>query len=397
MTSQAQSNQPECSIKDGDRILFYGDSITEQLLYTTYVEVLVRTRRPQLDVEFFTSGVGGDCTWGGWMGDTATRVKRDVAPFEPTRITVMLGMNDGGYVPFDSKIFRLFQESYDLLLNLLTQSAPGARLTLMKESPFDEVGHPDTPFKGYSRVAATFGEYVAELAISLGLEYLDLCEPVQSLVEKLAASDPARAGEVVPDAIHPGPSGHLVMAMALAQAWNLAPHVSSLTFDAATGKPCAISNTGISEVEGLSWTQLDRSLPFPWDETFDLAWEHSSFVPTMNLHQLAVRNLKPGAYRLEIDQESIGQFSAEQLSAGLNLSKYPTPMRKQAAEVLRLATLRNRAFHTSQFNVRYWFAENESAGDVLGGLDRLERELNAKCISACQPVPHRFKLTLLTG
>jgi len=61
--------------------VFYGDSITDQKLYTTFVETFVVTRFPKLNVEFRACGVGGDSTWGGWTGDLDTRMRRDVAPF----------------------------------------------------------------------------------------------------------------------------------------------------------------------------------------------------------------------------------------------------------------------------------------------------------------------------
>ena len=35
------------AIKDGDRIVFYGDSITDQRLYTTFVETYIVTRFPR--------------------------------------------------------------------------------------------------------------------------------------------------------------------------------------------------------------------------------------------------------------------------------------------------------------------------------------------------------------
>ena len=40
--------QGDFYLKDGDRVVFYGDSITEQRLYTTYTETYVVTRFPQL-------------------------------------------------------------------------------------------------------------------------------------------------------------------------------------------------------------------------------------------------------------------------------------------------------------------------------------------------------------
>ncbi len=88
-------------LKDGDRVVFYGDSITEQRLYTTFVESYVLTRFPQLKVSFVHSGVGGDRVTGGWAGEIDLRLNRDVFAYRPTVMTIMLGMNDGSYRGFD--------------------------------------------------------------------------------------------------------------------------------------------------------------------------------------------------------------------------------------------------------------------------------------------------------
>ena len=52
-------------LHDGDRVVFYGDSITDQRLYTTFVETYVVTRFPRMKVAFVHSGVGGDRVSGG--------------------------------------------------------------------------------------------------------------------------------------------------------------------------------------------------------------------------------------------------------------------------------------------------------------------------------------------
>src|SRR5690349_2455999 len=43
-------------LKDGDRVVFYGDSITDQRLYTTFVETYAVTRFPKLNLSFVHSG-----------------------------------------------------------------------------------------------------------------------------------------------------------------------------------------------------------------------------------------------------------------------------------------------------------------------------------------------------
>jgi hypothetical protein len=66
--AQAPSGTPTFLLKDGDRVVFYGDSITEQRLYTSFIEEYALTRFPDRKIEFFNSGVGGDKVSGGWAG-----------------------------------------------------------------------------------------------------------------------------------------------------------------------------------------------------------------------------------------------------------------------------------------------------------------------------------------
>jgi len=51
----ASAQENTFHIKSGDRVVFYGDSITDQRLYTTFTETYVVTRFPKLDVLFVHS------------------------------------------------------------------------------------------------------------------------------------------------------------------------------------------------------------------------------------------------------------------------------------------------------------------------------------------------------
>src|SRR5438132_8772161 len=96
------------ALHDGDRVVFYGDSITDQRLYTTFTETYVVTRFPRLNVSFVHSGWGGDRVTGGGGGPVDVRIWRDILPYNPTVLTIMLGMNDGRYRAYDQQIFDEF-------------------------------------------------------------------------------------------------------------------------------------------------------------------------------------------------------------------------------------------------------------------------------------------------
>src|SRR3954467_494109 len=61
--SQSIGRAGEFLIHDGDRVVFLGDSITEQRLYTTYIEGYTLARHPDWKLIFRNVGWGGDTAW----------------------------------------------------------------------------------------------------------------------------------------------------------------------------------------------------------------------------------------------------------------------------------------------------------------------------------------------
>ena len=64
-------------LKKGDIVVVMGDSITEQRLYSNYLEIWAQTRFPSYQLVFRNVGIGGDRSVGG-----NARFKRDVLPLQ---------------------------------------------------------------------------------------------------------------------------------------------------------------------------------------------------------------------------------------------------------------------------------------------------------------------------
>src|SRR5438128_4107358 len=198
-------------LKDGDRVVFYGDSITDQRLYTTFAETYVITRFPKLDVSFVHSGWGGDRVTGGGGGPIDLRMRRDVFAYKPTVMTIMLGMNDGSYRAFDEKIFDTYAKGYQHIIDSVKEALPGIRITVIQPSPFDDVTQPPRFEGGYNAVLVRYSEFVKELAGQEKLSVEALNEPVVAALEKAKAADAELAKKIIPDRVHPGPGGHVLM------------------------------------------------------------------------------------------------------------------------------------------------------------------------------------------
>ena len=143
-------------LKDGDRVVFYGDSITDQRLYTTFVETYVVTRFPRLKVSFVHSGWGGDRVTGGGGGPIDVRLRRDVIAYQPSVMTIMLGMNDASYRAYDAQIFNTYAEGYRHILSVVKSALPGIRVTLIQPSPFDDVTRPPQIDGAYNAVLVRY-------------------------------------------------------------------------------------------------------------------------------------------------------------------------------------------------------------------------------------------------
>jgi lysophospholipase L1-like esterase len=86
----------EFFFKPHDRVMFLGDSITEQYQYSSTIELYLTTRFPHWNCLFLNAGIGGDTATGG-----ANRFDNHVLAEKPTALTIDFGMNDGGYGGFD--------------------------------------------------------------------------------------------------------------------------------------------------------------------------------------------------------------------------------------------------------------------------------------------------------
>jgi len=403
----AQDAGKPFQIKDGDRVVFYGDSITEQRLYTTLVENYVVTRFPHLNVTFVHSGWGGDRVGGGGGGPIDVRLQRDVLAYKPTVVTVMLGMNDGGYHAFDQGTFDTYTQGYSHILDTLQTALPGVRLTLIEPSPYDDVTHAPNFPGGYNAVLVRYGQWVQETAAKGHQTVADLNTPVTAMLQKANAADPALAQKIIPDRVHPSPAGHLIMAEALLKAWNAPALVTSVRIDAAHRRVVQASNTQVSEVRPgptLSWTQRDNALPLPaeWsDPTVALVLRSSDFTDALDQEPLQVTGLKPAArYTLKIDGKEVGDFTSEQFAQGINLAPLPTPMAQQARRVLALTSQ-----HNDQHSMRWRTiqvpleghkssAVQQALPPLLAALDAEEEATVVQRRAAAQPVPHHYELTV---
>src|SRR5215469_5629541 len=92
----ADQTKRDFFFRKGDRIIFLGDSITEQYMYSSDIELYLTTRFPDGGMTFLNAGIGGDTATGG-----VRRFAEHVLAEKPAALTIDFGMNDGGYRGFN--------------------------------------------------------------------------------------------------------------------------------------------------------------------------------------------------------------------------------------------------------------------------------------------------------
>jgi lysophospholipase L1-like esterase len=414
----------EFFIKDGDRVVFLGDSITEQRLYTTYIEAYALTRHPEWKLWFRNVGWGGDTAWLRqrahpderqlFAADEATQQKmvedsvsrglsRDILPLKPTAVTIKFGMNDHAYQKFREDIFGAYVRSQSELAKVL--EAHGARVALLTPQPIEERRlDPDKDAKNQS--LRQFSDGLKEVAAKQGATFVDQFDPYMAIMLRERAADPA-AFIGGGDAVHPGPAGHTMMAWAILKGLGATALVSRTEIDGAAGKVLAAEGCRVTNVKAgqgtIAFDRADDALPMPVDLKAEPALKLAPILQDLDQYELQVTGLPAGTYELSIDGDPVGKASSEELAKGWNLATSAGPITKQAQEVLALVFQKNNLFFqrwrsVQLFEFPAWAQSPEADSKRAAELARLDGQITdaeAQINTLRKPKSHHFDLRKL--
>jgi len=408
-------------IHDGDRVVFLGDSITEQRLYTTYIEAYALTRYPQWKLWFRNVGWGGDTSWLRqrshpdeaklFAADDANQRKmvedavkhgleRDVLPLKPSLVTIKFGMNDHSYQPFREDIFKAYVRSQTEIAEVLRAS--GARVAFLTPQPIEDK-RPDPDQDARNQSLRKFSDGLKEVSAKEGAVFVDQFDPYMTMLLRERPNNPngfVGGG----DAVHPGPIGHTVMAWAILKGLGAPALVSRAQIDSATGKvttteACRVENLKVAN-NTVSFERQDEALPMPIDEKAGPALKLAPILRDLDRYELQITGLPAGGYEISIDGEPTGKATSEELAKGWNLANQAGRITQQAQKVLGLVFQKNNLYYTRWRQVQlYAFPEWAQGSDVetrraaeLGRLDKQIAEAEAEIDSARKPVAHRFEI-----
>ena len=334
--------------KDGDVVVMIGDSITEQHLYSNYVEMWTVTRFPSWKLTFRNVGIGGDRSPGG-----NGRFARDVLLHKPTAMTADFGMNDGGYGGFNENTFKVYMDGLQGMANQAT--AANIRTAWVTPQPLDNGDQGPTALTAYNQTLEKFSDGVKAIADKNSGLFVDQFHPYLAALDRARGKGPKYDRITGGDAVHPGPPGQALMAASILKGLSFPSLVSSAEIDATGSKVVSTKNCTIENVivkdGGLSFSRVDGALPFfPADAVSILPW--APILEELNDYRLKVTGLAAGKYEVRIGGKKIAELTAEELAVGANLASGALtdgPIANQVKAVRVAVENKNRFHHDMIF------------------------------------------------
>ena len=305
-------------LRSGDLVAVCGDSITEQRLYSLYLQQYLLLCQPAENLMSMQFGWGGERAPG-----FVARVNNDVLSFNPTVATTCYGMNDGGYTATTPAIVETYRKSMTEAVRKL--KAGNVRVVVVgSPGVVDPAGYkrPGADAATYNQALAALRDAAREVAVAEEVLFADVHS---AMMDSMKAAKAAR-GEgylIAPDGVHPTPNGQLAMAYAFLKAFGVNGDIGTLSVDfsrgTAEGSPghrVIGYKQGVLEVESTRY-------PFCFSnkrgDTDTLAMsEYLPFNDELNRYRLVVKNAPANA--LVTWGSSSKTFTAQQLAGGINLA-----------------------------------------------------------------------------
>ena len=390
---QAAEPDGQFFFKPNDRIVFLGDSITEQYQYSSDIELYLTTRFPKWNLTFINAGIGGDTANGG-----AGRFAAHVLAEKPTAVTINFGMNDGGYGAFDKGRNDNYVAKTKAMLD--AAKAAGVRVALLSPNAVDR--RVQDRFKLYLETQKQFYAPLKGLAEEGGAAFVDQYAITRAVLEKMEADNsPVRP---FGDGFHTSTHGGLLMAHAILTGLNAPALVSSVEIDTAASKAvakrCTVEKLAASS-DSVSFDRTDESLPMPiaakeWVELLP----YVNDLKDLNWYGLKVTGLAGGSYTLSIDGKEVGKYDASQLAAGVNLGNLTSgPIFDQSKQVFDAINAKNQIVHQRfrsviMFQAPDWLkdvAEERRPKELASRTEKINAA-QAAIYKLAQPNTHRFTL-----
>jgi lysophospholipase L1-like esterase len=310
-------------VQPGDVVGVGGDSITEQHLYSAFIEDYLLMCQPsahQRIVQF------------GWSGEQApaflARLKTDVLPFKPTVMTTCYGMNDGHYGPLTDEVATTYRAAQTGIVEALKKN--GVRAIVLGSSKCVDSSyyhHDPAAAQIYNQTLASLADIDKDIAAKEGVVYADVYGVTLDTMQKAKAKfgdDYEFAGH---DGVHPGPNGHLVMAYAFLKALGCDGNIGTITVEPGLNRAEGTPGQHIVSCQGGVVTLKSTRYPFCFTGASDSKKPADTaavatvfpFNDDLNRYVLVVKGLTTPKAKITWGGTT-KEYAAADLEKGINLA-----------------------------------------------------------------------------
>jgi len=394
---QAESKESGFALKDGDTLVFVGDSITAARGYTKIVELYTLMRYPERRVKFWNAGQGGDTAAG-----AVKRLERDVFAHGATVVTVAFGVNDIGW---GTKADQEHKQKYLDGIRTIVTECQKRKVRVFICSP--AVLHQD-PDKAETEFLQTMADEGMALAKSLGAGTIDLSRGMREVQRRVWAANAGKSDVKkhdrlhVEDGVHLNDLGQLAMGWAMLKGLGAEAEVSDVVVDAASEKVISVTGckvTGVKKLsDGVTFVRTDAGLPINLGVLSALQYQFVPVPDTLNGYRLTVKGLAAGRYNISVEGRGLGTWDAKQLAEGLNISSATAdgwqpggPWDAQSDTVKEIVDARDKLWMGGQVRLQY-NDTNPKAKALAAEFQRLDEKLTGLARAQARPYPYRFEV-----
>jgi lysophospholipase L1-like esterase len=319
---QPQTSRADFALRDGDTVVFLGDSITAARTYGKIVENYALLRFPSRTIHFVNAGRGGDTAEGGLK-----RLDRDVFDRGATVLIVAYGINDIGW---GTKADADHKRAYLNAIRGIVEQCKTRGVRAYIGSAAITAENPVIAERGFLQEMCDEG---MALARSLGEHSIDIQRTMRSIQRKvLAYNATSKADDKstlhAADGVHLSDLGQLAMAVAILKGLGAPSEVSAVALDAKGPKIISATGCSVNGLAGriddragqLEFQRLDDGLPINFGLFGALQFRFVPIPEELNQYLLTVANLPSGRFEVLVDGRLLGKWTHEQLAKGLNVA-----------------------------------------------------------------------------
>lgn len=317
----------EINLKNNDSVVFIGDELTQQTLYTQYLENFFITQNPDIRLKFHNAGINYSTSQ-----DVIDRFAEDVASYKPKYAFILLGRHDAAFRKFNYKDLNGFTSRLSLLIESLKDI--GAKAILISPTPFEAHKLKNkTISSDYNETLAYYSAAVRKLALEYDCPFIDLYSELNAESYQKRQQNPDES--ITHDGLNLKESYHALVASRIIKALGFKSLKTKIAIH--------FKNKMITEVKHSSGSVIKTGKHYFSVQPRYLPWYGvHDFVASRESEKLSVTGLDEGLYLVKINQKHIAYWTAAELREGVDLSRAKhSPQSRHAQNIKDLNAIRN--------------------------------------------------------